>query len=175
MGVLKLTAIRTQVAVRISIAKSRLAELGLSQVSVNVGEGVTLLPVPQAGDSNPLREAEIAVAKGTLRQAGSRIVDGDGVRTMTVRWLSGLANALPENRTEEARVRRGVVQAAVTGPAMASMTKEARDLAEYALVGCQMDLRLQIHTSLRQCLESAHDAHLWNLNADYWQAIQTGS
>lgn len=175
MDTLKLTALRTQVAVRISIAKSRLEELNLSQVSVQVGENVTLLPVPRAGDSTPFSAAEISLAKDTLRLAGSRIVDADGVRTATVRWLSGLANALPADSAGEATVRDGLVQAAVSGPAMAGLSPEARGLAHDALTGCGLDVQLQIYPSFRRCLESAHDAYLWNLNADYWQAIQTGS
>lgn len=175
MDMLTLTALRTQVAVRISIAKSRLAALKLSQVRVEVGENVTLLPIPQAGDRNPFSEVEISLAKDTLRVAGSRIVDAEGVRTATVRWLSGLANALPEDSAGEATVRDGLVQAAVSGPAMAGMSPEARGLAQGALAGCGLDVQLQIYPSIRRCLESAHDAYLWNLNADYWQAIQTGS
>ncbi len=42
MRVLKLTAMRTQVAVRISVAESRLAELGVSRVSIDVGDSVAL-------------------------------------------------------------------------------------------------------------------------------------
>jgi len=133
------------------------------------------LPIPQAGDRNPFSAAEISLAKDTLRLAGSRIVDADRVRTATVRWLSGLANALPEDRAGEAMVRDGLIQAAVSGPAMAGLSREARDLAHGALAGCGLDVELQIYPSLRRCLESAHDANLWNLNADYWQAIRTGS
>ncbi|MDA1098658.1 MAG: hypothetical protein O2967_06690 [Proteobacteria bacterium] len=175
LQVLTITALRSQVAVRISIAESRLAELGLSRVSVEVGENVTLVPISQAGDGNPLSDAEIILAKETLRLAGSRIVDADRVRTATVRWLSRLVNALPEDRGGEAMVRDGLVQAAVSGSAMGRLSRAARNLAHGALASCGLDVQLRIYPSLRGCLESAHDAHLWNLNADYWQAIQTGS
>lgn len=173
--VLKMTALRTQVAVRLSIAKSHLAKLGLSQVSVVVGELVTLLPVAEAGDENPLSEAEIAFATGPLRQAGRSIIDKIAGRGETVRWLSALGNSLPRDLAEETLVREQVVQEAVAGPAMAAMSEEARGLARGVVAGCNLDVQLQIYPSLRLCVESAHDAQLWNLNADYWQAVNTGS
>ncbi len=173
--VLEMTTLRMQVAVRISIAKSHLAELGLSQVSVVVGEQVTLLPVPEAGDENPLSEAEIALATGPLRQAGRSIIDEAAGRGATVRWLAALGNSLPVDLGEETLVREQVVQDAIAGPAMAAMSKEAQGLARGVVAGCNLDLKLQIYPSLRRCVESAHDAHLWNLNADYWQAVNTGS
>ena len=110
-----MTAMRTQVAVRLSIANSKVEELGLHRVRITVGTNVTLRPVPWAGDPNPLSEAEVAVAESTLRQAGSQLVDGNKIHTAAVRWLSGLANALPENDADEALVRRRVVRNAVTG------------------------------------------------------------
>jgi hypothetical protein len=58
---------------------------------------------------------------------------------------------------------------------MAAMSEEARGLARGVVAGCNLDVQLQIYPSLRLCVESAHDAQLWNLNADYWQAVNTGS
>lgn len=175
IGVLKITAARTQVAVRISVAKTELARLGLRRVSVDVGAGVTLLPVPQAGDKDPFSEAEIAFAKGTLRQAGSSIIGADEGRTATVRWLSGLLNALPDAGANEPRARQDLMRTAAARLARAELSAEARNLAQAALTSCGKDLELWIYPSLRRCLETAHDVHLWNLNAVYWQTIQTGS
>lgn len=172
--VLEMTALRTQVAVRISVAKSHLAELGLSQVSIDVGEQVTLLPVPEIGDQNPLSEAEIALATGPLRLAGSRIVDADGIGAAAVRWMSSLANELPEDFAAEAAVRDAVLESAVSGP-LRSLSPEAGEIARDTLATCGLDVQLQIYKSYRSCLEAAHDAYLWNLNADYWQAVRTGS
>ena len=172
--VLSITAMRTQVAVRFSIAKSKLEELGLRRVRVAVGKDITLRPVPIVGDPNPLSEAEIAIAETTLRQAGSQLVDANRVQTAAVRWLSGLINALPENDADEAMVRQRVVQSAVAG-SLQSMTAGARELAQNTLSGCSKDLQLWMRTDLRGCLESAHDAFLWNLNADYWRAVRGGS
>ncbi len=47
--------------------KSRLDELGLIAVTVDVGPNVTLLPRAVAGDKTPLSESEIALAPGPLR------------------------------------------------------------------------------------------------------------
>ena len=169
-----MTAMRTQVAVRLSIANSKVEELGLHRVRITVGTNVTLRQGPWAGDPNPLSEAEVAVAESTLRQAGSQLVDGNKIHTAAVRWLSGLANALPENDADEALVRRRVVRNAVTG-SLRKMNPEARKIAQNTLSGCSMDLQLLIRPDLRSCLESAHDAFLWNLNADYWSAVRGGS
>ncbi len=172
---LKLTAARTQVAVRISIAKSELKKLGLEQISVNIGSDVTLLPIPQPGDKTPFTESEIALVKDTLRTAGSRLVDLGAGRTETVRWLSKLANSLPYGDLDTPSAGKELMRQASANLAAAKMSKEARGLAEVELRGCGKDLELQIYPSLRRCLESTHDAYLWDLNADYWQAIHTGS
>lgn len=172
---LRFTAMRTQVAVRISIAESRLAELGLSGISVDVGQDATLLPMPLAGDGDPLSEAEIALATGPLRQAAARLVDRDSGRAATVRWLSGLVNALPEDPAREGQVRDALIRSVVDGAGMARLSGQARDLVHVALRSCNLDVGLQIYPSFRRCLESAHDAHLWNLNADYWLSVQAGS
>lgn len=170
----KLIAERTQVAVRISIPEKRLGELGINQVSVTVGDNVTLLPVPVPGDDDPLSESEITLAKSVLRESGSRIIDSNGHQTDAVRWLAYLANALPKNAGDEAGVRQRVVEGAISGPLQA-MSREAGELAKGTLSGCLTDLKLYIHASLRRCIESSHDAYMWNLNADYWQAVRTGS
>ncbi|MDP6876012.1 MAG: hypothetical protein QF521_21005, partial [Alphaproteobacteria bacterium] len=70
---------------------------------------------------------------------------------------------------------RDLVQRTTANLAAASMSAGARSLAKSTLRGCGSDLELQIYPSLRRCLESSHDAILWDLNADYWQAIHTGS
>jgi len=171
----KLTAARTQVAVRISIAKRDLEELGIRLISINIGKDVTLLPVPQAGDKNPFTEAEIALVKGALRPAGSQLVDLGNGRAETVRWLSSQVNALPYGDVGTPLAHEGLVQKATASLAAAAMSSEARTLAKATLRGCGSDLQLQIYPSLRRCLESSHDAILWDLNADYWQAIHTGS
>jgi hypothetical protein len=173
-GELAFTAERTQVAVRISLPQSRLQELNLSEVTVTVGENVTLLPAPWEGDDSPLSESEIALATGSLRHAGSRIVDNDEVRAGAIRWLAGLANDLPAERYREARVWRDKVRHH-TGKPLQELSPGARHLAVDALEGCKKDLDLLIYKSIRRCVESAHDAHLWNLNADYWQAVRSGS
>lgn len=171
----KLTAARTQVAVRISIARHDLEDLGIKRISINIGKDVTLLPVPQAGDKNPFTEAEIALVKGALRPAGSQLVDLGNGRTETVRWLASQVNALPYGDVDAPLAHQGLMQKATASLAAAAMSSEARSLSKATLRGCGSDLQLQIYPSLRRCLESSHDAILWDLNADYWQAIHTGS
>lgn len=171
---LTLTAVRTQVAVRISLPQQRLAELGLERISVTVGENVTLVPVPQPGDANPLSESDIALAKDVLRTAGSRIVDANGVGTATVRWLANLINELPAGLTGDTALRQAAVERAVAGP-LQSLSPAAGEIARDALASCKLDVQLEIYKSYRRCLEASHDAYLWNLNADYWQAVKTGS
>ncbi|MBT3371129.1 MAG: hypothetical protein HOA08_21975 [Rhodospirillaceae bacterium] len=175
LDTLKLTAARTQVAVRISIERSELDKLGLKQISVNIGNEVTLLPVPLPGDKTPFTASEIALVTDTLRKAGSRLVDlGEG-RTETVRWLSKLANSLPYGDLDAPLAGKELMRQASASLAAAKMSGEARSLAAVELRGCGKDLQLQIYPSLRRCLESTHDAYLWDLNANYWQAIHTGS
>lgn len=172
---LKITALRTHVAVRIAMAHASVGELGLKSVRVVVGEAATLLPAPAPGDANPQSAEDVELVSGPLRAVGQRIVDDGGARMTAARVTNRLINALPPRGRAAAEQRANLWRQAITEAATQSLPPAARTLAQGAYDDCQGRVRVGAMPSLRRCLESKHDSILGKLNDDYWWAIKTGS
>ena len=172
---LQVASLRGQLAVRIVMPRERLEALGLTQVSVQIGEGVTLLPDAIEGDDNPLSESEIAVATGPLRRAGSHVVDWDGSHMGALRVVNQLTNQLQANSNSPSSTQDRLVAAALSSKTMAGLSEEGRQVAKGMLDICHVSTDAGAYDSLRQCLETKHDSYLWRLNVDYWLAVHRGS
>lgn len=172
---LTVTAERDQLAVRVAMPRARLAELGIHRVLFEVRENVTLLPAALAGEDDPLSAGEVALARGPLRRAGSRLVDDDTTGMAAARWLARLLDRLPPDASAEARDRDRLVEAALGSRALADLTESARQLAQGRLDICRVGVDLGAYESLRHCLEFEHDAILRRLNVTFWRAIEGGS
>ena len=124
---LRIAALRRQVAVSVAIPKSRLEELGLVAVTVDVGKNVTLLPRAVAGDMTPLSESEIALATGPLRELGTRIVESDPNRIGAARWILRLSDTLPPMATLDRKARSQFIDRARRDSASGGLSTSARD------------------------------------------------
>src|SRR5262245_10243716 len=56
-------------SVEISLPKAKLAELGATDLAVEVGPTVSLIPIAKSGDPNPQTDDEVALATGPMRLA----------------------------------------------------------------------------------------------------------
>lgn len=169
---LRAQALRTHVAVRLSVAESVLKARGLSRPRVTVGEDAALAPAPTADDPRPLAAEELAAAAGPLRQVGARIVDRDGERMPAVRILNRLLNALPSQASAEPREE---IWARVGAPAAQGLPAESVKRAKAIHDLCQLSVETGVDSSLRRCLEGRHDGLLGGLNGAYWRAVKTAS
>ena len=61
-------------AIEVTLPPDKLAELGLFEIAVDIGEGVSLVPAAAANDGKPQTADEIAIATGTFREQGSRVL-----------------------------------------------------------------------------------------------------
>ena len=172
---LRIASLRRQLAVSLEVPKSRLEELGLRSVTVEVGKNVTLLPRAVAGDKTPLSESEIALATGPLRQLGTRVVESDPDRIGAARWILRLSDTLPPNSTLMPAKRSQFLKKAHKDSASAGLSTVAQDQAQGLLTVCDIHTGLGAYGSLRNCLESRHDTLLWNLNVGFWLAETHGS
>ncbi len=172
---LRVAAERRQVAVSVAIPKSRLDELGLIAVTVDVGPNVTLLPRAVAGDKTPLSESEIALATGPLRELGTRVVESDPDRIGAARWILRLSDTLPPTATLDPKARGQFIDRARRDKTIAGLSAPARDQTQGLLTVCQVHTGLGAYGSLRNCFEQRHDTLLWELNVGFWLADSYGS
>ena len=169
---LTVRALRTHVAVRLSLPADALTARGLARVRIEVGERVSLLPERRADDPTPLSESEVAVTTGPLRAVGERLVDRDPVRMQAARVTAGLINALPRSGRETPERRADLWRSSGVPDAPAGPGKE---LARDAYDRCVRNTTVGTSDSLRRCLESEHDIFVGELNTRYWDALKTGS
>ena len=174
-GDLRITAQRGHNAVRISVSAATLRAQGLETIAIAVGEGVSLMPEPIVGDPKPQTEVDIAIATGTLRVLGSRIVDHGGDTTIAARLTNDLINALPEGGRVDPEVRDNLWEEATRVRVQPATTPRAWELARGAYEHCRARSADGAILTLRQCLGSRHDRFLGELNNEYWDRLKLGS
>lgn len=172
VALLEARALRTHVAVRLSVPERALRERGLSRPTVTVGEEASLAPVAVSGDANPLGAEELATAAGPLRAVGARVVDLDPERMPAARIVNRLLNALPPQASAE---QREGIWARVAEPAAEGLPEAAVQRAKAIHDLCQLAVQTGVDPSLRRCLEGRHDSVVGGLNGAYWRAVKTGS
>ncbi|MFQ5785265.1 MAG: hypothetical protein ACE5H8_10635 [Alphaproteobacteria bacterium] len=175
--VLRIDTVRGYAAVRISLPASRLRALGATGVTVAVGEGVSLVPEPVAGDPDPLDAEEIAATTGPLRAAGTRLVERDNSDVGAARLTGVLINALPAEDGVSAEVRRGLWRNAVTPTREAAASPEAirRARAAYDRCNAAIGWHTSMFVTLRDCLGYVHDHFIGSRNRIYWEAVRSTS
>lgn len=160
---------RSYTAVRVSVPEGLLQEWNATRVALVVGQRVSLIPLPTAGDPEPQTEADIALAVGPQRAVGARLVDRSSAASDAVRLTNVLINALPE-RGRVAPGRRGNLWAEVIEPRAGGHSRESIEYAGRIYDGCQRKVEHGLVFSLRRCLEAGHDALMIGLNVRYWNA-----
>jgi hypothetical protein len=167
-------ALRTHVAVAISVPRDKLAALGLAKIELEVGEMVALLPTPQPADERPLDEVDVALATGPLRTLGARVVDHDQDRMAAARVTNRMINLLPP-RGAGGNTDDGALWSRALGSRDGGLSEGATDLVQGAYRFCNFALERSATSSLRHCLQGQHDGFLDFLNSRYWDAMETGS
>lgn len=171
----RITTARSFTAVRVEMTERKLRELGGVEVALTVEPGMSLIPVPKAGDPNPITEDEIAYTTAYLRKEADRWLAGSEPKTVAARIVNRMINLTPRaGRVKEAKWQsiwdRSVRDEA--GQARAGGRAEAEDIfgACKYMVG-----DLGRYFSMRRCLETKHDSLMLDMNTTYWQATKPGS
>ena len=154
-------------SIRLAMSKRALEALGAVRAAVEVGAGVTLIPVAVAGDPDPLTDLEIAAATGPLRATGDRVVDNGGAQAEATRLTTDYINALAGHdrvgaEEGERLWRETIASSGLEGDGVAR--------ANQAYDRCRQDVFNGFDYSLRKCFEKRHDQLLLELNRRYWQA-----
>ncbi len=150
-------------SVKVSLPQGALADLGAVRVAVEVGEGLSLVPAPVAGDFRPQSEQDVALATGPFRALGARIVAQSGALAETIGFTGRLINFLPDRQgLSRADADAAWVRASQGGGIGAAGLSGAREVFER----CRDD----DGRFLRRCLENRHDLLISSLTRRYWDA-----
>ena len=74
------------------------ARKNISGAYVTIEEPIPLKPAPLAGDPNPQSEVDLKLSAGTLRQAGTKLVDSHTDRMSAARLTKLMINQLPPSQ-----------------------------------------------------------------------------
>lgn len=162
-------------AVTIAVDAMHLKRLGVQSAAIAVGERVSLMPVPVAGDDNPQTDQDRRLARGPLRNLGAQIVDKGPHDVARVHALNRLINVLPDRIDRRADAAQSLWRRAADSAfrnAPAGRVTTARQ--EYA--ACWQDPVVALHGySVRHCLQRRHDSLMWQHVKRYWDAVGAGS
>jgi len=156
-------------SVEISLPKAKLAELGATDVAVDVGPAVSLVPVASAGDPNPQTEDELALATGPMRLAATPMFESPGTASDAARIATVLINTLPATGSESADARNGLWVAMLTNPTVAGASAGGREAAEQMYEACKISVESHSSYSMRNCLELRHADLLTETNHKFWR------
>jgi len=178
---LTVTSARHHKMVRFTVRQDNLAALGMSKARLRIGERVTLLPKPVAGDDRPQTEADVALATGPLRTLGHRLVDQDPSEGNAVRLMARMINLLPMDRQVSKQTQASLWRRAGAAETAAALHPGDQHKVKQGFTNCQFIagfknlLSSHSATSMRDCLEAVHDGMLDDLNKRYWDGIGAGS
>lgn len=154
-------------AVRVSVPETVKAELGASELALEVGPKAALLPKALPRYKKPHRSEEIAAALGPNRTLGEAIVDRNAAAAHAMNYA---INALPEAGRESPAERAQVADLLAQAPD--ALVGDGRRAAQRALGKCLTEIAKDDRFTLRECLQHAHDRAMWELNRRYWLAAE---
>ena len=160
-------------AVEVSLPATLLAERGATKIAVTVGERAALLPQAQPQHRRPHSPQEIALALGGNRAIGQRLVDHAGQPADAARLIARYVTALPE-ALDAASGRQSLWRDSLA-TAPTKLADSGRGQAEAILARCQAETTADPRFSFRTCLRQQHDRTLWQLNRQYWNAVDKAS
>lgn len=168
------TSVRGYTTVRVAVPESAFTSQGLTPASVKVAVGGVLVPAAEVGDTNPIRDGEVAFAERDLQPKLTGIFERDLPNRDAIGVIVKLINQTPTHGRLARSERDTLWEDAVGGsPAQAVGVGQARAAGIYG--ACQYTVGKGRMFSLRRCLEYRLDTLMMDVNRDYWKAVQPGS
>jgi hypothetical protein len=171
-GGLRVVAARGHTAIRVTIPHALLQRRGLSRPAVRLKGNAIFTPEPTEGDAEPQSEADIALARTTLRQTAANVIHQQVDRSRAAGVILGAINTLPRGRAPTTAERT----AAETQLLSATAPGNARGLVREAFEHCRGlgtgFVSREPLFSYRGCLTVNHDAMLEEINMDYRAALK---
>lgn len=174
---MQILAEREHTAVTLSVPRSYLATYKVSELTVRLKGNVVLAPQAVAKDENPQSEADIALAKTTLRKTAESVIRRRGDQVAAAGLVRKAINALPRGRAPTQAERATAETEAMTAPAPAkSMTQAKAAFDTCRGIGDTFSNRWYHNWfSYRNCLGVEHDSLVEDVNKEYWEVLKAGS
>jgi hypothetical protein len=166
---LKVSTLIGFTSVRISVPAETLRALGATQVAVEVGPEVSLVPQAVANDPDPQMPEEVALATGPMRELAGRTFETPGPSSDAARVTNALINALPDSAQEQEAARDGLWERTVDETMLASLTPDGRVAAERIYQGCRISVESHSAFTMRGCLELRHADLMAATNHKFWE------
>lgn len=169
-GDIRFSSVRGFTMVRATIPTEVVAKHGIKEARLVAHPGAALVPVPVAGDPNPITEAELAFATRSLREHGEQIVDNtpDAQAAALVNRIA--TTIVPKNAvTDDAleQLWHNVIDGlGHSKPLGQDAIDRARDIYDW----CQDRSSYHSMSGIKSCLEFKHDDTIMRLNTDYWKS-----
>jgi hypothetical protein len=156
-------------SVHVAVPLSTMAELGATDLRLEVGPNVSLLPMAVVGDVQPQTADEIAYATTIMRQAAVKKFDMPNPTADAARIASVLINALPAHSLEDPDVRKALWTAKANDPVLTRATPEGLTMAEDMYRSCEISVEARSSYSMRVCLELRHADLQASANHQFWK------
>ncbi len=173
-GLARLVSTRGYTGIEASVSTADMAALGAVEISVEVGNLVTLFPESVPDDPNPITAAEGAFAKGPARRLAADIFDSPRGLGATINILDRAINSITTFSRLSDEGRRDLWSRIAGAPREAEGDNRTRRAAG-VFSACLDDLRRQMVFGLRNCLEGRRDEVLIRANVTLWNGLGTGS
>jgi hypothetical protein len=167
----KIIALRTHVAVRMSMRAHAMHKLGLARVTVSVAENTSLVPLP-SDKYEAQDELMIEVATGPWRKIGSQIVDQDPQVMSAARATSRIANSLPPFTHVGPKTTNAIWADVEQSGLLEDMEPAAVRLLTASYQECEEKNKSGGMVTMRSCVSYMHDKFLGDLNMKYWDVIK---
>ena len=156
-------------SVQVAVPLSTMAELGATDLQIEVGPKVSLLPVAVAGDVEPQTTDEIEYATTVMREVAAKRFDTHNPASDAARIASVFINVLPSRGPESARTRGALWSAMANDPILADATPEGLAMARDMYDSCQISVETRSTYSMRYCLELRHADLQASSNHQFWK------
>jgi hypothetical protein len=169
---LQFNSARGYTAIQASIAPEAVAALGLTDISLEVGEQVSLLPEEKAGDADPQTPEEVAVATGANRAAAVKFYDEHNAQSDAMRVTSTMINTLPERGRLKSDTDGSLWGAAPVASIAGKVDPAGLQLSAELFATCQHKVDVTHHVeTMRECLQSTHDRVAVRTNIQFWESL----
>lgn len=165
---------RGYTASKIEFSVRDLEARGLIPKSITVAGGGVLVPMPVAGDDNPIRDGEVEHAIASLQPLADRVFKVHSTEYEAIKVVSRLLSEVPArgrlSKQDRDNLWRNTFNESPRESVGAGMNRAA-DVLGY----CRNQTTEGLFFSVRSCLEQRLDGMMMNINTDYWKAVKPGS
>ena len=150
---MRFVSIRGYTAIEANVSATDVAGLGAVELSLEVGNLVTLFPEAVPNDPNPITPVEVAFAKGRQGVSRASIFDSAEGLGDTISIIDRSINSMTAMTRLSDEERRDLWSRVAGAPLDAEPDARTRGAAEM-FSGCLDDLRRKMVFGLRNCLEA---------------------